>query len=447
MTNEKASKVNENQASAPESLWQDPSRINHYFTDFLIFEQTFIMWFLSIAPFWKLNQDYLEVSVRRLPSLLNDICSVIESLAKDINYYLGRQFNPAFYINQQQINGADFRVQNFHYLANNYLKIKKRYNIPAPNNFNSDSRRNVRIPKVNNIGISDPTSDARLITRQQQQLKETRMHYDFDYLAHIDFRLGTSSKKVQLRTDVLPIDLEKYSWILYPLKNAHLPESNLDKAKGESRPKWCTVYQGTKHALADRYQDCNGLVVLQALGALYILCILAKYLPETKIPEYPNAPEIGSFPLEDLSQGSLLFKPTITRTTFIDFSNELSNQNLVERKDLPEAMFIIKDSDWYFDIMLNNQFLNNQQLADQLKEQHGIVDLLSKLPLSVFKKSGLQPKVVLNTYCHYEIIKNQTNNKRNNKKVEPYSKQMMIGNIYNYQHLNKLRSRQKPIKK
>ena len=110
-------------------------------------------------------------------------------------------------------------------------------------------------------------------------------------------------------------------------------------------------------------------------------------------------------------------------------------------------MFIIKDSDGYFDIMLNNQFLNNQQLADQLKEQHGIVDLLSKLPLSVFKESGLQPKVVLNTYCHYEIIKNQTNNKRNNKKVEPYSKQMMIGNIYNYQHLNKLRSRQKPIKK
>ena len=435
---------NDNQASASKNLWLDRSRIDHYFTDFLIFEQTFIMWVLSISPFWKLDQNYLEISVRRLPSLLNDICSLIESLAKDINYYLDRQFNPAFYINKKQMNGADYRLHNFHYLANNYLKTKtkKHYNIPAPNNFNNDSKRNIRIPKVNNIGISDPTSDERLIARQQQQqqLNETRMHYDFDYLAHIDFRLGTSSKKVQLRTDILPIDLEKYSWILYPLKNAHLPESSLDK--GESRPKWCTVYQGTKHALADRYQECNGLVVLQALGALYILCIFAKYLPETKMPEYPDAPEVGSFPLEDLTQGSFLFKPTITRTTFINFSNNLSNQNLVEHKYLPEAMFIIKDSEEYFDIMLNNQFLNNQQLADQLKEQHRIVELLSKLPSSVFNGSILQPKVVLNTYCHYEIIKNQTNN----RKVEPYSKQMLIGNIYNYQKLNQLRSKQVPIK-
>lgn len=419
-----------------EILWQDPSRINHYFTDFLTFEQMFFMWFLYVSPFWELNPKYLETPVRRLPSLLNDICSVIESISKDINFYLDKQFDPEFYVDKEQIrkDARIFQVQNYYSLTHDYLKNNSS-NIPALNNFNNElNNSNKTRLLINNIGIS--TSDYnRNITNPTpyKQVKENRMHYDFDYLAHIDFRLGISDKKVQLRTDIIPIDLAEYPFIQYPLKHAHESESYL--AKGERRPTWCTVYQGTKHALADHYQECNGLVVLEALGALYILCMFAKYLPKTKMLKSPDAPEIGSFPLEDLSNGSLLFKPTITHTTFHDLSKNLNNKNLVEYKTLPESMFIIKNSESYFKIMLNKQFTNNQQLAEQFKTQQGIVDLLSSLPSSVFEESGLQPKVVLNTYCHYKI----TDIVRKKHKVS-YKKQLLIDSIYNYRNLTGLRS-------
>lgn len=412
-------KVTDNNQSS-ESLWQDKSRIDHYFSDFLTFEQTFVMWFLYVSPFWGFDPKYLETPVRRLSSLLNDICSVIESISKDINFYLDQQFNPEFYINKNQYTSDTniLRVRDFYSLIHNYLGHPNR-NIPAPSNFNTGNRT----PLINNIGVSTPVSDNNQLT--QKQVKETRMHYDFDYLAHIDFRLGTSSKKVQIRTDVIPINLDDYSWIQYPLKNAHLSDNNLPK--GEKRPEWCKVYQGTKHALADNFQECKGSVILQALGALYILCIFAKYLPETKIPDYPEAPEIGSYPLEDFSNGSLLFKPTITRTTFSDLSTKIDNHKIFEYKKLSENMFIIKDSEIYFDIMLDNGLSDNQQLADQLKKQHIIIDLLRNLPLPELE-SKLQQKVVLNTYCHYKITNIQR--QRNNK-------QRVTDNIYDYRKLNK----------
>ncbi|HIX57129.1 MAG TPA: hypothetical protein H9850_06625 [Candidatus Anaerobiospirillum pullistercoris] len=425
-------------------LWKDPSCIDHYFTEFLTLEQIFFMWFLSVSPFWGFDQKCLETPVGRLPSLLNTICSVIESISRDINFYLDKQFNPAFYINKKQIDSNDvrlFQARDFYSFTHDYLRNNNN-NIPALNNFSSELNDNKLL--VNNLDVNTSTNSEG-ITNQVfcGQVKESRMHYDFDYLAHIDFRLGVSSKKIQLRTDIIPIDLTKYPSIQTPLKHAHESEYSLaKKGKGEHRPMWCKVYQYTKHALADHYQECNGLVVLEALGALYILCMFAKYLPKTKMTESPDAPIVGSYPLEDLSNRSLLFKPTMTRTTFRNLANDLSNQNLVEFNKLSETMFIIKDSEKYFDIMLNNQLSNNQQLADQLKTQHGIVDLLSNLPSSVFEESGLQPTVVLNTYCHYEI----KDIERKEGKVF-YKKPMIIESIYNYRDLNKLRPKKWRIKK
>ena len=93
----------------------------------------------------------------------------------------------------------------------------------------------------------------------------------------------------------LPEAIQHDEKLQFPLRNSHkyisrfLDQHNnnnlSDRTYLKERPQWCKAYQGTKHYRLENLALGTGKASLQALGALYLLCLYAKNLLDTILRE------------------------------------------------------------------------------------------------------------------------------------------------------------------
>lgn len=182
---------------------------------------------------------------------------------------------------------------------------------------------------------------------------DDKEHFDFHALRFLDKALGLAFKHVYIYTDL--VVLSKETRDIVPLFNA----SKFDH-EDNSRPLWCYAYQDCKHdrgnLLNTPDSKISALALIQALGALYILCLYGYYFHYSKriigepflvLREHEVCIGEHPLPLQPLNSQVFLpysFRPYFSFSDVRDADEPISNNTVSNIKTSSLAILIIKDN-------------------------------------------------------------------------------------------------------
>ena len=213
----------------------------------------------------------------------------------------------------------------------------------------------------------------------------------------------------------------------------------------------------------DRETKPTVKAALEAMGALYILCIYARYIQDAFYTKH-DAPEVCNLIDFDPSMESKLFITVPYEAVIDNPCQPLNNNSLKDFRNLSSSIFVQKDQQTLLkqvlclDLCSRNKKLGNDIITNFLPnnslfivtedgDQQDKYSMVSSLPfdfsfneykaLSKQKAAttlmllGYPRKIVLNTYCHTSIKTVQKQDKTTEISINSVN-----DDIYNYKDLN-----------
>lgn len=434
----------------------DQVRISCYEKEYIVLEKEFIKIAQSIkcANSTTMNDNYLDTPSVEMGNLLLITCSFIESIAADMDLTLDSIYSHLTYISISTGNSKrdelledylnSLEVHSF-YEINHILLFphKNQYTTTQQSNTQPKRKSSDNIEPYNCQDSKNASTTTTTITTKQEHRQ-----FDYDCLAHLHHRLGITDKRLCLKLKYLPEAIQHDKKLQFPLRNSHkyisrfLEQQNNDLADRtylKERPQWCKAYQGTKHYRLENLALGTGKASLQALGALYLLCLYAKNLVDTILREglrndataATAATAVSSatpatnnikHQLQNMTICSDLFAPYIAYPKISDIPENidfLDNSSFFNQEELRQAIFILQDP-----LQTELNLIDNDlAVLENTKHNDVLVDILKLInEPSSLDSEILTPKLILNTKYHYKYTvrcnKNTSSNKSSNKKTK-----------------------------
>ena len=302
-----------------------------------------------------------------------------------------------------------------------------------------------------------------LIEHEEQRMnciKDTKAErrepkFDEDALKSLDLIWDLSSKKIEVSSDL--IFFTKELSLINPLNKIICGN---DRSLNDA-------YQSIKHNRIANIKKATVKNVIEALGALYILCLYGKYAVKPVTTDEYMSPELSLVDLySNFNQlhDSKLFvsEPFNVIIDNLESLEEMSdNQNNVEQdkilknfsiSKIRESLFLVQDQDllldevffgYQFDMVNKRDPYQNKSIFNPtrfiLGEVHipvrdsigfgGYITSWEGENFQYIKANGYDRQVVLNTYCFYD--------KENNKP------KIKCAPLYNWRHLKEQLENQK----
>ena len=274
-------------------------RIRYYETEYIVLEKEFIEIAQNIkcANTTTMNYNYLDEPSVEMGNLLLITCSFIESIAADMDLTLDSIYSPVTYISTGNSEHDELLEKYLYSLEiHNFYEINHILLFPHKNQHNQQNHPTTKQPNTqpkrkpsDNIIKPQNCQDSKNVstTTTTTKTKQEYRHFDYDCLAHLHHRLGVTNKRLYLKLKYLPEAIQHDEKLQFPLRNSHkyiskfLEQQYSDLSAHTcltERPQWCKAYQGTKHYRLENLALGTGKASLQALGALYLLCLYAKNL-------------------------------------------------------------------------------------------------------------------------------------------------------------------------
>ena len=412
------------------TLYQQIDSISKYIGNYHRYEEKF----LEITNHIYIDEHQINVYSLELADLIVNVFSSIEGLSKDIYKYLS-----------DEETGTEVLIC---FEQRRKDKIRKRL---SRNQSDQDNQ------STNEITIPEPK-------------------FDYDALKALDLIWSLFSKKIKVSSDLIYLDEELSS--ITPLYNIlHKSKDKLDKCDEYNLNK---AYQKIKHDRIANIKDATVKNAIESLGALYILCLYGEYAikPANDLCEPSEPSFVDLYSSFNPSCGSKLFVSEPFKVILSDLKllEKLSdNQNIDIDQDkllkgfsvdkIKESIFLIQDQEPLLNEVFYSYYLDKANGLDPCKEisifkTNSLVMVSSKNSkdstidrflfrygihfggyleswnnekeeenFQYIRACGYDRKVVLNTFCHYVLIKDS------NKK--PKRREVKCAYIYNWKQLKK----------
>lgn len=248
--------------------------------------------------------------------------------------------------------------------------------------------------------------------------------FDDDALRYLNYFWDLTSKKIKISSDLIYLSEESSS--ITPLADICYGKRELNEA-----------YQSIKH---DRIANMHNATVnnaIKSLGALYILCVYAKYAvkPATYWCTSPKTSVVDLYSNFNQSLDSKLFVSKFFNVVIGNLEYLENNQNIEQDKILRgfsiskirESLFLVQDQiplldelffGYQFDKQSNRSPYQNKSIfafgsrffcgpiSFPIRESIGFGGYITSWKGENFqyiKANGYDRNVVLNTYCFYDI--------------------------------------------
>lgn len=437
-------------------------RIRYYEMEYIVLEKEFIEIAQNIkcANTTTMNYNYLDEPSVEMGNLLLITCSFIESIAADMDLTLDSIYSPVTYISTGNSEHDELLEKYLYSLEiHNFYEINHILLFPHKNQHNQQNHPTTKQPNTqpkrkpsDNIIKPQNCQDSKNVsTTTTTKTKQEYRHFDYDCLSHLHHRLGISDKKLYIKLEYLPKEIQHNEELQFPLRNAH---------KYYLRPQWCKAYQSTKHYRLNNLHLGTGKTVLQALGAFYLLCLYAKNILDAIVQNdllknnksmTKNISDNITDQLQKMTIHSSLFAPYIACPKIEDIPKNidlLDNSLFSNQQELRQAVFILRDPKT--DLNSIDRFVMSEDMTENKDE---LVEILELTDYSLIKRELFSPLLTLNTFYRYEyiisynsiknIISTKTTKSRNSNKNQKYNENYHVystcketsDDIYDYQKL------------
>lgn len=266
------------------------------------------------------------------------------------------------------------------------------------------------------------------------ELREPK--FDEDALKSLDLIWDLSSKKIEVSSDL--IFFTKELSLINPLNKIICGN---DRSLNDA-------YQSIKHNRIANIKKATVKNVIEALGALYILCLYGKYAVKPVTADEYMSPEpslVDLYSNFNQSHVSKLFisEPFNVVIGNLEYLEKMSDDQNIEQdkvlKDfflskIRESLFLVQDQDslldevffcYHFDKKNNRDPYQNKSIFGLSRLFSGPINISTREDIGFggyitswegenfqyIKAKGYDRNVVLNTYCFYDIENNELKNK------------------------------------